>query len=75
MSCGVGRRYDLDLALLWLWLWLAAAAPIQPLAWELSYATSAALKKKNKEDDDKAIRLTSVNRPAFIPSSEFCLIQ
>ena len=26
-----------DLVLLWLWLWrrLAAAAPIQPLAWEL----------------------------------------
>ena len=31
---------------LWLWLWLAAVVPIQPLAWELPYATSVALKKE-----------------------------
>ena len=34
------------------WLWLghrpAAAAPIQPLAWELPYATGAPIKKKKK---------------------------
>ena len=32
----------------WLWLWrrLAAAALIQPLAWELPYAAGAALKSK-----------------------------
>ena len=35
-----------DPALLWLWCRLAAAAPIQPLAWELPYAASAALKGK-----------------------------
>ena len=29
-----------------LWLWPAAAAPIQPLAWELPYASGVALKKK-----------------------------
>ena len=42
----------------WIWLWLAAAAQIQPLAWELPYATCAALKsnslhppkKKKKEN-------------------------
>ena len=45
MSCGVGRS-GLDLALLWLWCRLAAAAPVQPLVWELPYALGAALKKK-----------------------------
>ena len=39
MSCGVDHRYSLDPALLWLWHWPAAVAPIQPLAWELPYAT------------------------------------
>ena len=46
MSCGVGRRRCSDLVLLW--LWLAATALIQPLAWELPFATGAALKKKTK---------------------------
>ena len=32
--------------LLWLWLRLAAVAPVQPLAWELPYASGAALKSK-----------------------------
>ena len=30
MSCGVGRRLNLDLALLWLWRRLAVVAPIPP---------------------------------------------
>ena len=30
----------------WLWPRPAAAAPIQPLAWERPYATGAAVKKK-----------------------------
>ena len=30
--------------MLWLWCRLAATAPIRPLAWELRYATGAALK-------------------------------
>ena len=52
MSCGVGRRHGLDPTLLWLWLWLwlwhrsAAAALIQPLAWEPPTAAGAALKRK-----------------------------
>ena len=46
MSCGVVYRHDLGPALLWLWHRLAAAAPIQPLAWEFPYATSVALKKQ-----------------------------
>ena len=39
-----------DPALLWQWCWPATTAPIQPLAWELPYVTSTALKqnKTNK---------------------------
>ena len=33
-----------------LWHRLAAAAPVQPLAWELLYAAGAALKKKKTEN-------------------------
>ena len=46
MSCGVGRRCGSELVL----LWLAAAAPIQPLAWELPYTASVALKRKKKKE-------------------------
>ena len=46
MSCGVALRYGLDLVLLWLWSKPAAAALIQPLAWEIPHASCAALKSK-----------------------------
>ena len=49
MSCGVGRRCGSDLALLWPWDRLAAAALIEPLAWELPNAAGVALKRKKKE--------------------------
>ena len=55
MSCGVGCRLGLDLALPWLWDRTAAAAPIGPLAWELPYATDAALKSNN--NNNKKIKL------------------
>ena len=42
--CGVGRRRSSDLTLLWLWHRPAAAALIQPLAWELSYCHRFGLK-------------------------------
>ena len=45
MSYGVGQRRSLHLALLWPWCRLAAAALIRPLAWELTYAANATLKK------------------------------
>ena len=45
MSCGIGHRCGSDLVLLWLWHRLAAAALIQPLAWELPCVTGMALKK------------------------------
>ena len=44
MSCGVGHRLGSDLALQWLWCRQAAAAPFQPLAWELLCAVGAVLK-------------------------------
>ena len=46
VSYGVGHRHGWDPALLWLWCRPAATAPIQPLAWELPYATGAAQKRK-----------------------------
>ena len=52
VSCGIGHRHGWDLALLWLWLRMAAAAPKQPLAWGLPYATGVALKKKKKKFED-----------------------
>ena len=50
VSCGAGQRRGSDPTLLWLWLWwrLAAAAQIQPLAWELPCAAGAALRNRNK---------------------------
>ena len=49
MSCGVGCRHGSNLMWLWLWCRLAAAALIQPLAWEPPYVMSAALKSKEKK--------------------------
>ena len=44
MSCGVGHRCSWDS-----WHRLAAVTLIQPLAWELPYATNAAIKSKKKK--------------------------
>ena len=46
MSCGVSHRHGSDPALPWLWHRLAAAAPIPPLAWALTYASGVALERK-----------------------------
>ena len=46
MSCGVVHRRSSDLTLLWLWCRPAAAALIQPLAWEPPYAEAVAPPKK-----------------------------
>jgi len=48
-AAGMGHRCDLDPVLLWLWYRSADTVPIQPLAWELPYATNVALKKKKKK--------------------------
>ena len=51
MSCGVGHRRGSDPSLLWLWCRPAAAAPIQPLAWEPPYVAGAAMKGKKRLGD------------------------
>ena len=53
MSYGVGCRCGTDLALLWLWCRPAAAAPVGPLAWELTHAAGAALKSKKEKTKTK----------------------
>ena len=53
VSCGVGFRHSSDPVLLRLWCRWAVTAPIQPLAWELPRAISAALKKKEKKKKKK----------------------
>ena len=52
MNCGVGCRHGLDPALLWLWHRQVAMDPIQPLAWEPSYAMGVAqeMAKKTKKN-------------------------
>ena len=48
MSCGGLHRCGSDPA--WLWQWCSlAVAPIGPLAWELPYASSEALKSEKKK--------------------------
>ena len=53
MSDVLGCRCGWDPTLLWLWRGPAAAAAIQPLAWELSYAEEFALKKKEPKNKNK----------------------
>ena len=70
MSYGISHRCSSDPTLLWLWCRPAAAAPICPLAWELTYAVGAALKKKKKKVNSKVKskirpRLRSLYQLAF----------
>ena len=39
--------------MLWLWCRQAAIAPIRPLPWELPYTVDVALKKKDKDKQNK----------------------
>ena len=48
-AAALDHRCGFDPALLWLWHRPAAVAPIQPLAWELPYATGAVPKRKKKK--------------------------
>ena len=51
-----GSKTGSDGELLWLWGRLAAVALIGPLAWELPYATGAALKSiKKKKNEDESV--------------------
>ena len=49
-----------DPALLWLWCRPAAAALIQPLAWEPPYAASAALKSKQRPKQNEILNLVTM---------------
>ena len=51
VSCGGNCR------LLWLWCSLAAAAPIQPLAWELPYASVTTPPPPQKKRKNKSLIL------------------
>ena len=67
VSCSVGCRQGLDPALLWLWLWPVATVPIQPLAWELTYAVGEDLKgkKTNKQKKKKQKKRKKRKEKAF----------
>ena len=51
-----------DLALLWLWCWPAAAAPIQPLAWEPPYAAGAAQERKEGKKEGRKQKTKQMNQ-------------
>ena len=53
MSCGAGCRRGSDPVLLWLWRRPVATAPIQPLAWESSYAAGAAQEMAKRQKQKK----------------------
>ena len=53
MSYNVGHRRGSYLALQWLWRRPADAAAVQPLAWEIPFASGLALKRKEKERKGK----------------------
>ena len=66
MNCGVGYRRGSDPALLWLWCRSADPALIQPLACELPYAETVALKKdKRQKTKDKK------EKEKFSPEEKF----
>ena len=81
MSCGIGRSCGLDPELLWLWYRLAAAAPIQPLAWEPPYAMRAALNrpppKKSESGNLKNIMLCErrhkLNESIYMNHAAWCI--
>ena len=89
LTCGVGHGLGSDPSSLWLWCRPAAAALIQPPAWEPPHAAHAALKSKKKpkklpgglqgtaqvEDhcSKQKVLLASQTFPAHLPGGEFCV--
>ena len=67
MNYHVGRRRGLDLTLLWLGCRLAAAALIEPLAWEPLHAISASLKSKTTTNKKKQ---TTAQEPRLVTKWE-----
>ena len=82
LSCGGGHRCGSDPILLS--LWPAATAPVQPLARDVPYAASAALKRKKKKtlhwdiifkqqkikDKEKKFELSQVEGDGKLPIRE-----
>ena len=60
MSCAAGCRPSSDPMLLWLWCRQAAAAQIQPLAWEPLYAVGAALRRQKTKKKKKGSEVQRV---------------
>ena len=67
VSGGVGHRFSSDPLLLWLWCRPAAAALIQPLAWELPCARGAAQKKQKKKKKKKSCPTVNLGRINYPP--------
>ena len=63
VSCDEGRRCGVDPALLWRWCRPAAAAPIQPLAWEPPNASGAAVKRQKKKKKKSLLDAVTWERP------------
>ena len=61
------------IALLWLWCRLAAAAQIQPVAWELPRAVGVALKKKKKDRKKNDQKIWTDTSPMKSCSSPFVI--
>ena len=75
MSCGLGRRHSSDPTLLWLWHRPAAAALIQPLAWELPYTTDAAdaaLKSQKQKKKDRQTDRCSPKKQKKADRKKYC---
>ena len=67
MSRGIGGRYNSNLALLWLSRKPAAAALIQPLAWELPYAMGMAQGGKKSERKRRCKEKRTLPSEALFP--------
>ena len=65
MSCMCMSKMWLGPMLLWLWHSLAATAPIQPLAWELPYTSSAAPSAK-KTNQKKKLCMCLLYNPEIV---------
>ena len=70
----IGSRHCLDPGLLWLWCRLAAAALIQPLAWEPPCAPGVTLKstKKKKENFDRYAKKYLLMQSKYIIKEHHC---
>ena len=66
-------RRSSDPKLQWLWCGWAAVAPIRPLAWELPYATGAALKSKKKKQKQKTKKNLKLNGNIMITNLRLVL--